>query len=75
MVTVPTAPSLKATELFPAVGSNPEPLMVSVAVLAARPALLLVTTGTTVATCTAAPLLTLSVATTAVSARPWRELC
>ena len=34
--------------------------------LAARSAVLVVTTGVTVATCTAAPLLTLSVVTTAV---------
>ena len=40
--------------------------MVSVAALAARFAVLLVTTGVTVATCTAVPLLTLSVVTTAV---------
>ena len=65
-VTVPTAPSLKVTVLLAAVGSKPKPLMVSVVALAARLAVLLVTTGVTVATCTAAPLLTRSVVTTAV---------
>ena len=65
-VTVPTAPSLKTTVLLPAVVSKPKPLMVSVVALAARLAVLLVTTGVTVATCTAVPLLTLSVVTTAV---------
>ena len=49
-VTVPTAPSLKTTVLLPAVGSKPKPLMVSVVALAARLAVLLVTTGVTVAT-------------------------
>lgn len=55
-VTVPTAPSLKTTVLLPAVVSNPEPLIVRVVALAKRSLVLLVTTGTTVATCTAAPL-------------------
>ena len=56
-VTVPIAPSLKATVLLPAVGSKPKPVMVIVVALAARLAVLLVTTGVTVATCTAVPLL------------------
>ncbi len=51
-VTVPTAPSLKATVLLAAVVSKPKPLMVIVVALAARLAVLLVTTGVTVATCT-----------------------
>ncbi len=66
VVTVPTAPSLKVTVLLAAVVSKPKPLMVIVVALAARLAVLVVTTGVTVATCTAAPLLTLSVVTTAV---------
>ena len=66
VVTVPAAPSLKTTVLLWAVVSKPKPLMVTVAALSARFAVLLVTTGATVATCTAAPLLTLSVVTTAV---------
>ena len=65
-VTVPTAPLLKTTVLLAAVGSKPKPLMVIVVALAARLAVLLVTTGVTVATWTAAPLLTPSVVTTAV---------
>ena len=65
-VTVPTAPLLKTTVLLAAVVSKPKPLMVSVVALAARLAVLLVTTGVTVATCTAVPLLTPSVVTTAV---------
>ena len=48
-VTVPAAPSLKATVLTPA-GSKPKPLMVIVVALAARLLLLEVTTGVTVAT-------------------------
>ena len=62
-VTVPTAPSLKTTVLLPGVVSKPEPLMVIVVALAARLAVLTVTAGATVATCTAAPLLTPSVVT------------
>ena len=49
-VTVPTAPLLKATELLPAVEPNPKPLMAMVEIFAARFAVLLVMTGTTVAT-------------------------
>lgn len=58
VVTVPTPPLLKATVLFPAVVSKPDPAMVIVAALAPRAAVLLVTNGLTVATWTAAPLLT-----------------
>lgn len=65
-VTVPTAPLSRATELLAGVGSNPKPLITRVAALTATFAVLVVTTGTTVATSTAAPLLTLFVVTTAV---------
>lgn len=65
-VTVPTAGPLKVTVLPDAVGLNPEPLIVIVAVLATRPEVLLVRTGETAATCTGEPLLTPSVVTTAV---------
>ena len=56
-VTIPTAPLLKATVLLAAVVSKPTPLMESVVSSASRLEALLVTTGTTVETCTAAPLL------------------
>lgn len=56
-VTVPTAPLLKTTVLLAAAVSKPNPLMESVVSSASRLAVLLVTTGTTVETCTAAPLL------------------
>ena len=49
-VTVPTAPLLKVTEFRFAIGSNPRPLIVRVVAVAARFDVLLVTTGTTVAT-------------------------
>lgn len=65
-VTVPTAPLLKTTVLLEAVVSNPNPLMVSVVASASRLAELPVTTGTTVETWTAAPLLRLFVVTIAV---------
>src|SRR5207248_1198434 len=65
-VTVPTAPPLKVTELFAAVGSKPKPLMVTLAALAARFVVRLVTTGRTVATWTALPLDRVSVVTVAV---------
>ncbi len=55
-VTVPTALSLKTTVLLAAVVSKPNPLIVSVVALASKSLVLLVTTGTTVATCTAVPL-------------------
>lgn len=63
---VPTAPLLNVTELFALVGSNPKPLMVRVDAFARSAAVLLVTTGTIVAACTAAPLDWLLVVTTAV---------
>ncbi len=63
-VTVPTAPLLNVTVLAEAVVLKPKPLMVNVDALAARFAVLLVITGVTVATCTAAPaLVTLLVVT------------
>ncbi len=65
-VTVPTAPLLKETELLAAVGLKAWPAMVIVAALAASDAVLVVTTGRTVAICTAVPLLTPLVVTTAV---------
>src|SRR5205807_2083934 len=55
------------TLLFAAVVSKPKPLMTKVVAFAARFALLDVTTGVTVATCTAAPLLTPFTLTIAVS--------
>jgi hypothetical protein len=67
-VTVPTALLSNVTVLLLAVLSNPKPLMVTVLALAAnRLEELSVTTGMTVATSTAAPLLSESVDTTAVS--------
>lgn len=66
VVTVPIAPLLKTTLLLAAVGLKPKPLIVIVAALAARLEVLLVTTGTTLATCTAVPLLTLLLLTIAV---------
>jgi hypothetical protein len=66
VVTVPTAPLLRTTVLFAAVVLKPKPLIVNVAALAARFVVLLVITGITVATWTAAPLLTLFVVITAV---------
>ncbi len=65
-VTVPTAPSLNTTVLLAAVVSKPTPLMVMVDASANRSALLLVTTGTTVATCTADPLVNVLLVTIAV---------
>lgn len=68
-VTVPTAPLLNVTALPEAVVLKPKPLIVIVEAFAARLAELLVITGVTVATCTAAPeLVTLFVVTIAVSA-------
>ena len=49
-VTVPTAPLLNATLFRLAVGSKPKPLIVTVVKLADKVAVLLVTTGVTVAT-------------------------
>lgn len=65
-VTLPIAPLLNTTVLLPAVGLKPKPLMVIVVALAARFAVLVVTTGTTVATWTPVPLLTLLLETEAV---------
>ena len=65
-VTVPTAPLLKATVLLPGVVSKPAPLMVIVVAVIGRLAVLLVTPGVTEATCTAEPLETPLVVTTAV---------
>ena len=56
VVTVPVAPLLKTTTLLPAVVSKPAPAIVMVAALAARSAVATVTTGLTVAICTAEPL-------------------
>lgn len=65
-VTSPTAPLFKVTVLLAIVGSKPNPLITRVAPLAARLAMLLVTTGTTVATLIAEPLSSVLVVTTAV---------
>ena len=66
VVTVPTAPLLSVTVLLAAVVSKPKPLIVMVAALATTFALLVVTTGCTVAICTAEPLATLLTVTIAV---------
>lgn len=58
VVTVPTAPLLKVTVLLAATVSKPVPAMVIVEAFAPKAAVLLVTTGATVATCTADPLAT-----------------
>ncbi len=63
-VTVPTAPLLKVTVLPEAVGLKPKPLIVTLEALAARLAELLVITGMTVATWTAAPALVTVLAVT-----------
>ena len=65
-VTVPTAPLSRVTELLAGVGSKPKPLITNVDALTATFAVLAVTTGITVATSMAAPLLILFVVTTAV---------
>lgn len=65
-VTVPTAPLLNTTELLLGVASKPKPLIVMVAEVNARLAVLDVTTGITLATCKAFPLLTPLVVTTAM---------
>ncbi len=66
-VTVPTAPLLKTTVLLAAVVLNPEPVIVIVLAVRARFVVLAVTTGRTVATCTADPLDAPLVVTTAVN--------
>lgn len=65
-VTVPEAPLLNVTEFCAAVREKPNPLITTVFALKLIPVVLLVTTGITVATCTALPLATLLVVTTAV---------
>jgi hypothetical protein len=64
-VTVPLPAGVKTTVLLPAVGENPKPLIVRVVAPIARLAVLLVTTGATLATGTALPLLTVLLVTTA----------
>lgn len=49
-VTVPTAPLLKVTVLFPATGLNPTPVMTTVLAVIAWAVVELFTVGTTVAT-------------------------
>lgn len=66
LVTVPAALLLKAIVLLAAVVLKPKPLIVMVVALAAKASVRLVTTGMTVATLTAAPLLTVLVVTCAV---------
>ena len=66
-VSVPAAPLLSVTVLFAAVVSNPKPLMVSVALRGEISVTELVTTGSTVATCTGVPLTTPFDATIAVN--------
>ena len=65
-VTAPMAPSLKVTVLFPADASKPKPLIVTVAALAAKLVVALVTTGMTEATWTALALAWLLEVTIAV---------
>lgn len=65
-VTMPTAPLLKVTELSPTVVSNPKPVIVTDEAFAAKFDVALVTTGVTVAICTAEPLLMLFEVTIAV---------
>lgn len=65
-VTVPIAPLSRVTKLLAGVASKPKPLITNVAALTAMFAAFAVTTGITVATSTAAPLLILFVVTTAV---------
>lgn len=67
VVTLPVAPSLNVTTLLANVVLKPEPAIVTVAESAVRSAVDTVTTGFTVATCTAAPLFKLPMATMAVS--------
>jgi hypothetical protein len=65
-VTVPAAPLLNVTLLFPAVVLNPKPRICTVVALKAKLFTRAVTTGITVATCIADPLLCEFVVTTAV---------
>src|SRR5262249_19103102 len=73
-VTVPVAPPLKLTVLLAAVLEKPNPLIVMVVAFTARLVALEVTTGVTVATCTAAPLPTPFEVTTAVKLPAIRPL-
>ncbi len=66
VVTVPVAPLLKTTVLLAAVVSNPAPAMTTVAASAAKSAVAEVTTGLTLAICTAEPLFKLPMVTIAV---------
>lgn len=66
--TVPTGPPVNVTVLLLAVGSKPKPLMTNVVPFKARLVSAVVTTGLTVATCTAAKAATLLVVTVAVKA-------
>lgn len=65
-VTVPTAPLLKTTRLLAATVEKPNPVIVIVVAVIARLAVLVVTTGMTFATLTAAPLEKPFVVTTTV---------
>ena len=69
-VTVPTAPLLKTTVFRAIVGSKPKPAMTMLAAPAERLAVLAVTTGRMLATCTAAPLEAPLTVTTAVKLPP-----
>lgn len=62
-LTLPTAKPLKSTVLLPGVVLKPKPSIVMLGALAAKSAVLLVITGTTVATCTGETLATLFVVT------------
>lgn len=64
LVIVPTAPLLNVTELSSGVALKPNPLITNVEAFAFTSAVLLVTTGFTVATFTGAPLLALFEVTT-----------
>ena len=66
VVTVPTAPLLKVTVLFPATVLKPAPVIVTVSAFAASVAVETVTAGATVAIWTAAPLVMRFDVTTAV---------
>ena len=65
-VTAPIAPPLSATVFSERTVLKPNPLMTRLVPLSARPIVLVVTTGLMTATCTAVPLLTPFVVTTAV---------
>lgn len=67
LATVPTGPPTNVTVLLVRVGSKPKPLITSVVPLRAKLVLAVVTTGLTVATCTAASAATPLVVTVAVS--------